>query len=692
MAKTFLGYVEREVDSFVDWSKIGQDITTMLQTEVDLREQKKAAIDEATRKFEEQLQNAPIGEYTELNDYLSRYSDDATQAMLIQERMLKTGQLKVKDYVLGRDNLISGTNGMFAFAKEFQEVYKQKMDGILSDDPEKRLSQRTAHEMELAEGLAKFENTRAVINPTNYKVGIAKTVKNEKTGMVELTDEIMSISQMRNILRTNYKVYNVDKNTQAQADSLGALEFDIADLATVDGEYTSVTRIIDATGELLKGEALTDKDKKRFKKIQSDYKEWEDLTVDRMTKNSEDVASILVDGAVRASNGEVYSYTESEEEAAKNPSKIYIDRRKEQRGVSVVDEADLKLAQDVLRANIRRKVDRKIQNTRLQEKSYDPLRGQIRKENQEEQQLIEQGSRLTDLFIGDRTAKQSLLEGLGAGGALSQTNRPRIYQEAGGPAVYLAYTTPQGDVPKAIEIISPTGVPKTGFEFFQALLNTPQLVTDKKLRNMTDQQIRAMLRLKGIEPDQRYELDANGQETNVPYFNLPSDLSTNKIQPTGQTPQLTVQAILPDATKYLSGTTQLDASVRTAEGQLDPNLVVKELDQLKDPAAKYTFEVVMSQPKFQGKNVAGYKGAGIYQRASDGSLTLLREIKETAKGAKGSTKFQYITERDLDLILKTLYLGSKPTLDATILKSRSDIVSNLQKTMGAGYKNYKKNK
>ena len=86
MAKTFYGYAEREVDSFVDWSKIGQDITTMLKTEVDLREQKKAAIDEATRKFEEQLQNAPIGEYTELNDYLSRYSDDATQAMLIQER------------------------------------------------------------------------------------------------------------------------------------------------------------------------------------------------------------------------------------------------------------------------------------------------------------------------------------------------------------------------------------------------------------------------------------------------------------------------------------------------------------------------------------------------------------------------------------------------------------------------------
>jgi len=249
MAKTFYGYAEREVDSFVDWSKIGQDITSMLQAEVQFRDQKKAAIDEATKAFEEKIQNAPMGEYTELNDYLSRYSDDVTQAMLIQERLLKTGQLKVKDYVLGRDNLVSGTNGMFAFAKEFQEVYKQKMDGILSDDPEKRLSQRTAHEMELAEGLAKFENTRAIINPTNYKVGIAKTKKNEKTGMDELTDEIMSISQMRNILRTNYKAYNVDKNTQAQADSLGALEVDIVELANRGGEYTSVTRIIDATGK-----------------------------------------------------------------------------------------------------------------------------------------------------------------------------------------------------------------------------------------------------------------------------------------------------------------------------------------------------------------------------------------------------------------------------------------------------------
>ena len=517
MAKTFYGYAEREVDSFVDWSKIGQDITTMLKTEVDLREQKKAAIDEATRKFEEQLQNAPIGEYTELNDYLSRYSDDATQAMLIQERMLKTGQLKVKDYVLGRDNLISGTNGMFAFAKEFQEVYKQKMDGILSEDPEERLSQRTAHEMELAEGLAKFENTRAVINPTNYKVGIAKTVKNKETGMVELTDEIMSITQMRNILRTNYKVYNVDKNTQAQADSLGALEFDIIDIAKRGGDLTIVSRVIDGTGELLEGEALSDKDKKRFGKIQSDYQEWEKLTIKRMTQNPDDVASILVDGAVVASNGEVYAFTEKESEAKKYANLIYIDRFENQRGVPEIDSGDLGLAQDVLKANIRRKVDRKIQATQLKEKSRSPLLVEKYRQAIKDKEKIESMDKYIKFFKGDDVAKKTVFQSLDNNKGVQNT---KIVDE-GLNGVYMSYTRVDDkgqfidDIGDAVQIYNADGEPSSPLEVAEALFRNEQLMSeesDAPLAGLSSADIADYLERNGFEnPDQRYVYDEKGR-------------------------------------------------------------------------------------------------------------------------------------------------------------------------------------
>lgn len=519
MAKTFYGYAEREVDSFVDWSKIGQDITSMLQAEVQFRDQKKAAIDEATKAFEEKIQNAPMGEYTELNDYLSRYSDDVTQAMLIQERLLKTGQLKVKDYVLGRDNLVSGTNGMFAFAKEFQEVYKQKMDGILSDDPEKRLSQRTAHEMELAEGLAKFENTRAIINPTNYKVGIAKTKKNEKTGMDELTDEIMSISQMRNILRTNYKAYNVDKNTQAQADSLGALEVDIVELANRGGEYTSVTRIIDATGKTLKDQGITDEDKKMIEKIQSGYKEWEDLTVTRMTQNPDDVASILVDGGVLASNGKAYAFTESKEEAEKKKQEnlIYINRRENQRGIPEIDPDDLELAKGVLKANIRRKVDRKIQNAKLQEKSRNPLLKEYYDDAKDAKLMNDSLDRYSPFFTGGTADKKPILESL--------DNNPGVKDafilDNGTEGTYVGYKIIDNqtgkvidEITKGITIRDATGEPSSPFQVGSSFYRNNQLMTsegDKVFEKLSDEQLIKYLESKGFKnPKDPYVRDAKG--------------------------------------------------------------------------------------------------------------------------------------------------------------------------------------
>ena len=173
MAKTFYGYAEREADSFVDWSQIGKDITKMLQTEVQLREDKKQALEDATRAYEEQLANAPQGEYTDANEYISNFSNDATQAMLMQERLLKTGQLKVKDYVLARDNLVSGTNQMFKIAEEYQTAYSEGMKRWKNEES----SYREFWQLLQAEGLANFQNTRAMINPTNFKVSIAKMIK-----------------------------------------------------------------------------------------------------------------------------------------------------------------------------------------------------------------------------------------------------------------------------------------------------------------------------------------------------------------------------------------------------------------------------------------------------------------------------------------------------------------------------------
>jgi len=46
---SYYKFAERQADSFVNWAEIGKGITDMIQTEAQIREDKRTAIDQATR-------------------------------------------------------------------------------------------------------------------------------------------------------------------------------------------------------------------------------------------------------------------------------------------------------------------------------------------------------------------------------------------------------------------------------------------------------------------------------------------------------------------------------------------------------------------------------------------------------------------------------------------------------------------
>ena len=130
---TYYKYAERSADSQVNWAEIGKNMTDMLQEETRIREEKKAAIDEATRKYAEELSNAPQGEHVGAKEEALRFSDDASQYMLMQERLLKSGLLKPKDYMIARQNLIDGTKKAFSSIKAFQANYGELMERAKTD-------------------------------------------------------------------------------------------------------------------------------------------------------------------------------------------------------------------------------------------------------------------------------------------------------------------------------------------------------------------------------------------------------------------------------------------------------------------------------------------------------------------------------------------------------------------------------
>jgi arylamine N-acetyltransferase len=173
MAKTYYKFAERSAESQINWAEVGKNVTDMLNTEASIREEKKAAIDEASRQYGETLANAPTGDFKAASEWTLDFANDAAQARLMQDRLLKSGRLSVRDYTVQRQNLGDSTKQMFEVSKEYQDKAKELMERY-----ELGQSQETeAWLMEQIEGLSNFTNTKAYINPTNGQVSIAKMVK-----------------------------------------------------------------------------------------------------------------------------------------------------------------------------------------------------------------------------------------------------------------------------------------------------------------------------------------------------------------------------------------------------------------------------------------------------------------------------------------------------------------------------------
>ena len=77
---TYYKYAERQEDAYVDWSAIGKQVSDSLLEEKKFREDKKAKIDEDSRKLGVFIDNAPQGQFQDGNKFTLQYASDAQQA------------------------------------------------------------------------------------------------------------------------------------------------------------------------------------------------------------------------------------------------------------------------------------------------------------------------------------------------------------------------------------------------------------------------------------------------------------------------------------------------------------------------------------------------------------------------------------------------------------------------------------
>ncbi len=238
---SYYKFAERQADSFVNWAEIGKGITDMIQTEVAIREQKKAAIDQATRENLKKIAEAPVGSHEGLNTWTLNYADSAREAILLQDRLLKSGGLKLKDYTVMRQNLNDGTDELFSVIKNFQNTYKEKRDRLISSDPKNRSQQIEMDLLAYTEQFGDFSKSMAIIDPRNFTVNVGLMEPDpDNQGVMKVGKQIATTSFLKKIQDTKVDYFDADAAADSISKSMGKyVRATIAEMSSLQGKVVT---------------------------------------------------------------------------------------------------------------------------------------------------------------------------------------------------------------------------------------------------------------------------------------------------------------------------------------------------------------------------------------------------------------------------------------------------------------------
>ena len=325
---TKVGYIRQDPTEAINWAEVGANFSGILKEEARVREEKKAEIDRATREMERVLKDSPMGDSKNMNEWSLKYASDAQQQLLMVNTLLKSGQLKPKDYTIIRQNLADGTDQAFTLVQEYQNEYSDKMArmkakyGDVGPDgkpiiPSQELEQFL---MGTAEGFGNFNASELVINPTTGNVMVG--FRNEKGEIESDPSKLVGINNLRNRIKGKFDLYDMQGAiTKAKAETFGQFQQIDAKLgtlyqkgliATISGPaFRSPSNIADMVS---KGYITAEEGKLIGMQAKT-----EDLWVESQLSNGYNVTSLLTNNlGGTAPNGKPYDFVWSASEEDEN--------------------------------------------------------------------------------------------------------------------------------------------------------------------------------------------------------------------------------------------------------------------------------------------------------------------------------------------------------------------------------------
>lgn len=310
---TYYKYAERDADSQVNWAEVGKGLSDMLAETNRVRQEKKDAIDAATRETMKYLAETPNGEHVGARESILDYANNASNRMRIAEQQLKSGQMSVKDYTIFRQNLTDGTNLAFnankAYQESFADIMNRSRDGISSG-----LELNNAEEVE---SFGNWKNIGWQIGP-NGTIMAGKMIEKEIDGKkVRTLDDspggLRSMDYLNQAILGRIDKYDYESKVKGFVDALGK-----------EKKVTTVLGKVGAQGLSQSVEDITSRQDidPATKQILFDFKKAEDEKVKEIAGTNLDSARILFDSAKTAPNMQPYKITTDPKEAKKGENYI----------------------------------------------------------------------------------------------------------------------------------------------------------------------------------------------------------------------------------------------------------------------------------------------------------------------------------------------------------------------------------
>ena len=343
-------YAERDADTQINWAEVGRNVNDVLTETVRIRQEKKDAIDAATRQFENDLANAPQGQNQDINNFTNKYAHNMMNQMRIDEQLLKSGRMPLEKYTLRRQNYVDGTNQLFELSKLYQEEYRKKMEGVTSGT----LQAINSFNMSMVEGYGDFTRSEAVIDSMGdgrVNIGLYENKIIDGKSVRVLSKNIAPVNVIRGKILQNVPTFDVESTTSATVKGFGTRKDVLYDAATTAGAG-SIT-------ELMGPDFLATNPDPVTQKIVNDMNDAINEQINSYFSNPYNLTSVLTQNTGKYG---AESFTFDKNEAAKDENKILV-KVDPNTGMTTIDKdgpnynAQYEEASDWVRTNMLSKID-----------------------------------------------------------------------------------------------------------------------------------------------------------------------------------------------------------------------------------------------------------------------------------------------------------------------------------------------